>query len=334
MRANKIFECRKRANTRKGKEVPSTIVASELTRYYGDLLAVDHVNFEVQQGEIFGYLGPNGAGKTTTIKMLTGLLRPTKGTADVEGHDILHDLREVKRSIGIVPEVSNVYDELTAWDNLIFAAELYSVPRGERGRRAEEYLGMFDLYERRLMKVEGFSKGMKRRLTIAMALVHRPSILFLDEPTTGLDARSAVFVRDLIRRLKDKGTTIFLTTHYIEEADQLCDRVAIINEGRIVANDAPERLKSLVLGVHTIEVSFDGMNRETGHNLEAIPGCDTVVKQGDKFKLYTQEPSQVLPRLMGYAEERALTVISLNTLKPSLEDVFLKMTAPVGEREE
>lgn len=308
----------------------SAIVASELVRYYGDLLAVDHVNFEVQQGEIFGYLGPNGAGKTTTIKILTGLLKPSEGTARVGGYDILRDIHEIKGLIGIVPEVSNVYDELTAWDNLIFAAELYDVSRSEREKRATEFLGMFDLYDRRDSKVGGFSKGMKRRLTIAMALIHRPSILFLDEPTTGLDARSAVFVRDLIRSLNDEGITVFLTTHYIEEADQLCDRVAIISEGRIVASGAPERLKSLVLGVHIVEVSFDRVNRGVVHDLEAISGCDAVVKQGDKFNLYTQEPAEVLPGLMGYAEERALRVISLNTLKPRLEDVFLKMTAPVG----
>jgi ABC-2 type transport system ATP-binding protein len=310
------------------------IIASELTRYHGDLLAVDHVNFEVRQGEIFGYLGPNGAGKTTTIKMLTGLLHPTEGTAYVGGHDILHDLHKIKRSIGIVPEVSNVYGEMTAWDNLIFAAELYNVPRRERGRRAEQLLRRFDLYERRHTKVRSFSRGMKRRLTIAMALIHEPRILYLDEPTTALDVRSAVFVRNLIRQLKDEGITVFLTTHYIEEADQLCDRVAIINEGRIVANDAPERLKSSVLGVHTIEVSFNGGSDGKVLDLEAIPGCDGVVKQGDKFKLYTQEPTELLPRLVGYAEEYALQVVSLNTLKPRLEDVFLKMTAPVGEGRE
>jgi ABC-2 type transport system ATP-binding protein len=309
----------------------SAIVASELTRYHGDLLAVDHVSFDVQPGEVFGYLGPNGAGKTTTIKMLTGLLRPTEGTACVQGRDIRRDLCEIKTSIGIVPEVSNVYGELTAWDNLIFAAELYSVPRGERERRVKELLEEFGLYERRRSKVQGFSRGMKRRLTIAMALVHKPSILFLDEPTTALDARSATFVRDLIRGLKGEGITVFLTTHYIEEADQLCDRVAIINEGRIVANDAPEKLKRLILGVHTIEVSFDGGSDGRVSELESIPGCDAVLKQGDKFRLYTQRPADVLPRLVSYAEECALEVVSLNMLKPSLEQVFLKMTTPVGE---
>jgi ABC-2 type transport system ATP-binding protein len=308
------------------------IMASELTRYHGDLLAVDHVAFEVQPGEIFGYLGPNGAGKTTTIRMLTGLLRPTHGTATVNGYDVLRNVHGVKRSIGVVPEYSNIYNELTAWDNLIFAAELYSVPRGERSSRVKELLAKFDLHERGQSTVKGFSNGMKRRLTIAMALVHEPSILFLDEPTTALDVRGAMLVRDLIRQLRDEGITIFLTTHYIEEADQLCDRVAIINEGRIVANDAPEKLKSSVLGEHTIEVSFDGGNGRGTAGLEAIPACDGVVRQGDKFKLYTQEPARVLSGLMGYAEKHGLAVVSLNTLKPRLEDVFLKMTATAGQR--
>jgi len=283
----------------------NTIVASDLTRYHGDLLAVDHVSFEVQQGEIFGYLGPNGAGKTTTIRMLTGLLRPTEGTAYVNGYDVLHDIHWVKRSIGVVPEVSNVYDELTAWDNLTFAADLYNVLRREREKRAKELLEKFGLYERRQSKVKSYSRGMKRRLTIAMALIHHPGILFLDEPTTALDARTAVSVRDLIRQLKGEGITIFLTTHYIEEADQLCDRIAIINEGRIVACDTPERLKSSILGIHTIEISFDGGNDERASALEAIPGCDSVGKQGDKFRLYTQEPEEVLPNLIEYEETRA-----------------------------
>ncbi len=312
----------------------NTIVASDLTRYHGDLLAVDHVSFEVQQGEIFGYLGPNGAGKTTTIRMLTGLLRPTEGTAYVNGYDVLHDIHWVKRSIGVVPEVSNVYDELTAWDNLTFAADLYNVLRREREKRAKELLEKFGLYERRQSKVKSYSRGMKRRLTIAMALIHHPGILFLDEPTTALDARTAVSVRDLIRQLKGEGITIFLTTHYIEEADQLCDRIAIINEGRIVACDTPERLKSSILGIHTIEISFDGGNDERASALEAIPGCDSVGKQGDKFRLYTQEPEEVLPNLIEYAKKHALKVITLNMLKPRLEDVFLEMTSNANEGSE
>jgi ABC-2 type transport system ATP-binding protein len=260
--------------------------------------------------------------------MLIGLLSPTEGRATIGGYDTRRDLRKIKRIIGVVPEVSNVYDELTAWDNLIFAAELYNVPRSERKTRAEELLKTFELYDRRRWRVRSFSRGMKRKLTVAMALVHRPSILFLDEPTSGLDVRGSVSVRDLIRQLKDEGITVFLTTHYIEEADQLCDRIAIINGGRIVANDAPEKLKSLVLGVNTIEVSFAGGGNGKLSDLESIPRCDTAVQQGDKFKLYTQEPAELLPELMSYAQERALSVVSLSTLKPRLEDVFLKMTAP------
>jgi ABC-2 type transport system ATP-binding protein len=312
----------------------NAITASRLTRTHGDLLAVDHVSFEVEQGEVFGYLGPNGAGKTTTIKMLTGLLRPTEGTAQVNGYDISRDLHKVKRSIGVVPEVSNVYGELTAWDNLAFAGDLYGVPPRERDGRAETLLAQFDLYDRRQSKVKAYSRGMRRRLTIAMALIHNPDILFLDEPTTALDARSAIFVRDLIRQLRDDGITVFLTTHYIEEADQLCDRVAIINEGQIVACDTPERLKSSILGVHTIEVSFDGGSNGRASGLRAIPGCDSVGRQGDKFRLYTQEPQRVLPNLIAYAQEHTLNIITLNMLKPRLEDVFLEMTTQASERSE
>jgi ABC-2 type transport system ATP-binding protein len=310
----------------------NAIIASQLTRTHGDLLAVDHVSFEVAQAKIFGYLGPNGAGKTTTIKMLTGLLRPTEGTAQVNGYSISRDLHKVKRSIGIVPEVSNVYDELTAWDNLAFAGDLYGVPRRERETRAKDLLAEFDLYDRRQSKVKTYSRGMKRRLTIAMALIHSPSILFLDEPTTALDARSAIFVRDLVRQLKEEGITIFLTTHYIEEADQLCDRVAIINKGQIVACDTPERLKNSILGTHTIEVSFDSGNDGRASDLETISGCDSVGKQGDKYRLYTQNPQEVLPNLIAYAEGHSLSVITLNMLKPRLEDVFLEMTAHPSER--
>jgi ABC-2 type transport system ATP-binding protein len=310
----------------------NAITASQLTRTHGDLLAVDRVSFAVAQGEIFGYLGPNGAGKTTTIKMLTGLLRPTEGAAQVNGFSIARDLYRVKRSIGVVPEVSNVYDELTAWDNLAFAADLYNVPRRERETRANELLEEFGLYERRRSKVKTYSRGMKRRLTIAMALIHSPSILFLDEPTTALDARSAVFVRDLIRQLKDEGITVFLTSHYIEEADQLCDRVAIINEGRIVACDTPDRLKNSLLGTHTIEVSFDSGNDGRTSDLEAISGCDSVGKKGDKYRLCTQNPQEVLPKLIAYAEGHSLNVITLNMLRPRLEDVFLEMTAHISGR--
>src|SRR5208337_4940454 len=227
-----------------------------LTKYYAKLLAVDHVSFEVKQGEIFGFLGPNGAGKTTTTKMLTGLTRPTSGTLAVSGKDMVRESIEAKKSIGVVPENSNVYDEMSAWDNLIFAAQLYRVPKNQREKKAKELLELFGLYERRKDRAGVFSKGMKRRLTIAAALVHMPSLLFLDEPTSGLDVQSSRMIRNLIKDLNRTGVTIFLTTHYIEEADQLCQRIAMINKGKIVALDSPEKLKASVEKHQTIDVSF------------------------------------------------------------------------------
>jgi len=311
----------------------NAIEVQNLTKYYGDFLAVDHVNFEVRRGEVFGFLGPNGAGKTTTQRMLTTLLEPTEGRIVIVGHDLACDAYPVKRQMGLVPEESNVYTELTAWDNLMFTAQLYRVPRNERAVRAQELLEPFGLWEKRDVKVENFSKGMRRRLSIAMAIIHKPSLLFLDEPTPGLDAQSARAIRDLIRRLNAEGTTIFLSTHQIEEANQLCDRVAIINHGRIAAIDTPERLKQAFQRVQSVEVSLEPDRPETprvletlGVSLAALPGVTHPVKMGDKWRLYTEDPSALLPQVMDYARSHELRVVSLSTLGPSLEDVFLEIT--------
>ena len=222
----------------------TVIQASDLTKSYGVLLAVDHVNFEIEKGEIFGFLGPNGAGKTTTIRMLTGLSKPTEGEASVLGFDVGTEIVEAKRHIGVVPETSNLYDELSAIDNLVFMAQLYGVPRDQRRERAEELLKNFGLYERKDGLFRTFSRGMKRALTIASALIHNPEILFLDEPTVGLDVVAARSLRNLIANLHQQRTTIFLTTHYLEEAELLCDRVAIIAKGKILEIDTPQNLKN------------------------------------------------------------------------------------------
>lgn len=312
----------------------NAIKVDNLTKYYGDpsarsgqaLLAVDHINFEVYQGEIFGFLGPNGAGKTTTQRMLTTLLEPTEGRIVINGHDLARDAYPVKRQTGLVPEESNVYAELTAWDNLMFTARLYRVPRRERVKRAQELLEAFGLWEKRDVKVENFSKGMRRRLSIAMAIIHKPALLFLDEPTPGLDAQTARAIRDLVRRLNAEGTTIFLTTHQIEEANQLCDRVAIINHGRIAAIDTPEQLKRAFQRVQSVEVALEPDGQAHGQPLAALPGVTTSVKMGDKWRLYTEDPSVLLPQVMDYARSQRLRVVSLSTLGPSLEDVFLEIT--------
>lgn len=301
------------------------VKAQGLTKRYGHILAVNHVDLEVFEGEIFGLLGPNGAGKTTTIRMLTGQTRPTFGAAIVAGHDIIKEPIEAKQRVGVVPEGPTLYDEMSAWDNLIFAAQLYGVPKTERGKRARELLELFGLYERRKDRVGSFSRGMKRRLTIATALIHEPDVLFLDEPTTGLDVQSSRMIRNLIKELNEGGTTVFLTTHYIEEADMLCQRVAIINKGKIVAVDNPEKLKATVEERHVVEVSFSPSGDLNG-KLRSLNHVNNVSRFGDKFRLYVDEASEVIPLIIDFARENGLKIISINTLKPSLEDAFVKIT--------
>jgi ABC-2 type transport system ATP-binding protein len=215
------------------------IETHELTRDYDHFRAVDRLTFSVAAGEIFGFLGPNGAGKTTTIKMLTGQLRPTSGRATVWGHDVLRQRAAIKSVIGVVFEFQNIYERMTAAENLRFSARLY----GLNGSRVEEVLALVGLAEQGHKKTADFSNGMKQRLLIARAMLHRPRVLFMDEPTRGLDPRVARDIRALVQQLKHEGVTVFLTTHYMEEADRLCDRVAILDGGRIIALDTPDKLK-------------------------------------------------------------------------------------------
>ncbi len=310
------------------------IRVNNLTKVFGPadsgVVAVDHISFDVRRGEVFGFLGPNGAGKTTTQRMLTTLLEPTEGSIIIHGHDLARDAYPVKRQMGLVPEESNVYTELTAWENLMFTGRLYRVSRAERTERAQHLLETFGLWEKRDVKAENYSKGMRRRLSIAMAIIHRPALLFLDEPTPGLDVQSARAIRDLIRQLNAEGTTIFLTTHQIEEANQLCDRVAIIKQGRIAAVDTPERLKAAFRRVQSVEVGLEPTAAQVSENSRAswagVPGVTTAVKWGDKWRLYTEDPSVLLPQVLDHARANGLKVISLSTLGPSLEDVFLEIT--------
>jgi ABC-2 type transport system ATP-binding protein len=303
----------------------NAIEVTDLTKRYDGIIAVDNIAFHVKKAEIFGFLGPNGAGKTTTIRLLTGLTRPTSGTIRVAGKDMTREPNNAKEHLGVVPEVSNIYDEMSAWDNLIFAAQLYTVPRDEREKRAKELLELFGLYERRTDRAGNFSKGMKRRLTIATALIHKPDILFLDEPTSGLDVQSSRMIRDLTKDLNRNGTTIFLTTHYIEEADQLCQRVAIINRGRIVVVDNPEKLKASVEKHQIIEVSFD-QTQNLEHKLASLKYVNKAVQIGDKFKLHVKNTSEAIPLIIDFARENGLKIVSINTLNPSLEDAFVEMT--------
>lgn len=304
----------------------NAIEVANLTKQYGDVTAVDGMSFTVTAGEFFGLLGPNGAGKTTTIRMLTGLTRPTSGSAKITGRDCVKEPVAVKQRIGVVSEVSNLYNELSAWDNLMFIGELYGVDKQTRTDRVKQLLEAFQLYERRHDRLAGYSKGMKRRVRIAAALIHHPDVLFLDEPTSGLDVQSSRMIRSLVRQLNKDGMTVFLTTHYIDEADQFCERVAIMKQGRIVAEGPPEKLKATLQGEHVVEVAFVGDCSGLENLLRADQTVNEVTKQADKYHIHTTNPSGVIREIVQFATANRLEIMSVNTGRPSLEDVFMKYT--------
>jgi ABC-2 type transport system ATP-binding protein len=302
------------------------IEVTDLAKRYGDIRALDSVSFTVETGEVFGYLGPNGAGKTTTIRILTGITKPTSGSATIFGRDIVTDTVRARRQMGIVYETSNVYDDLSAWRNMMFAGDLYHVGKRDRESRGKELLETFGLWDRRASRVRGFSKGMKRRLTIAMGLINDPQLLFLDEPTYGLDVQSNLIIRDVLHTLTERGVTVFLTTHNIEEANLTCNRVAIINKGRIAAIDSPERLKQTIQSVQSVEVSFENNSTEIFADLENLPLVSEARREGDKIRLYTQDPGSLLKEVMASADAHQDRVVSATTLGPTLEDVFIRLT--------
>jgi len=294
-----------------------------LTKSYGKLVAVNNVNMQVHEGELFGLLGPNGAGKTTIVRLITGLTKPSSGRVLVAGHDMSREPVKVKKEFGLIPEISNLYNDMSAWENLIFSSKLYGIRKDEASRRSMELLELFGLKERLGGKVGQFSKGMKRRLAIAMALIHRPRILFLDEPTGGLDVQSSRLIRQMLRQLHMDGVTIFMTTHYIEEADQLCNRVAIINQGSIVALDTPEKLRSSTPEV-VIDVAFDS---PTQIPAELEENFSKLVKlREERFRLFTTDPETLIKLLRGFAKTTGRSIMAMSTMKPTLEDVFVKYT--------
>ena len=295
-----------------------------LTKYYGELRAVDHINFEVKKGEIFGFLGPNGAGKTTTIRMLTGLLTPNSGDVFIDGFDITRDPIKVKTKLGVIPEMGNIYADLTARQNIILAGKYYGVPRKELERKTDNFLNQFGLFERRNELVKTFSKGMKQRVNIASAITHNPEILFLDEPTSGLDVQSQRMIRDIINQMNQKGATIFLSTHNIEEANKLCERVGIINKGRIAAIDRPEKLRKTFEETRSVEISFD--KSIDSDLMEKSNLVNKIERWGDKWKLYTDNPDKLVKYLAKFAEDQKLRIVSIQICAASLEDAFMKLT--------
>ena len=302
------------------------IVVNGLAKHFGSVVAVASVTFSVQQGELFGFLGPNGAGKTTTINMLTGLARPHAGTIRIGGIDCTHVPKAAQHLMGVVPDESNLYPELTGFDNLTFCGALYGMSKPDREARARELLDHFGLAEAAERKFAGYSKGMKRKLTIAAGMIHRPSILFLDEPTTGIDVASARQIRQLIADLNDGGTTVFLTTHYIEEAERLCQRIAFLVRGRIVRIDTVEELMRHTEGRHIVEFALSGNTTELCEQIRAefsTLQCQAVA--GGNIRVESSEPVRVGP-LVRLLEDRNAEVFEARKVRPSLEDVFVRVT--------
>ena len=297
-----------------------------LVKTFDGFTAVDRISFAVAEGELFGLLGPNGAGKTTTINMLATLLRPSAGTATVSGFDVARDRDAVRKSIGVVFQEPALDGRLTGRENLEFHTMMYGLGRAERRSRIDEVLALVELTDKAATLVEKYSGGMKRRLEIARGLTHRPKVLFLDEPTLGLDAQTRRHIWDYVRRLnKEAGVTIILTTHYMEEADFLCDRVAIMDHGKFVAMDTPARLKD-TLGGDVISMELEG---DTAALLGELAGLDWIKRtkfHEDVLSLTMEKGERRIPELVVAAQQHGVTVRCVNLRKPSLEDVFLHFT--------
>ena len=302
------------------------VSVTNLKKTYGDFTAVDGISFDIQQGEIFGFLGPNGAGKTSTINMLIGLSRPSGGTITIDGIDGIKDIKKAQSIMGIVADESNLYDEMNGFDNLCFCASLYGMRKEEREKRANELLEQFNLKDAGKRPFKAYSKGMRRKLTIAAGIIHNPKILFLDEPTTGIDVESARQIRSLILDMKQRGTTVFLTTHYIEEAERICDRIAFIVNGKIVKTGTIDELMENAGHEHIIKLTLNDGAKGIENELQRdFPSLRIEVK--DENTCYITSPVKVaLSPVLQYLDSRGISVFEAKEIRPTLEDVFVKVT--------
>ncbi len=304
-----------------------SIVAEHLVKKFGDLIAVNDISFSVGHQELFGLLGPNGAGKTTLIRMLTTLTPPTSGTAKIAGHDIVSDADGVRLVIGVIPQALTSDPELTADENMLLHAKLFGVPSNERRELIARLLDQVDLSKFAKTFVRNFSGGMRRRLEIARGLVHSPKILFLDEPTTGLDPVSRTNVWEMIRRLREHSKlTIVLTTHYMDEADKLCDRIAIVDHGRLAALDTPARLKDSVPGTDTVEAEFTNAPPDWLAQLSKLSHAANVAQHDEVVHISSNDGPATVAALMDLARARGVTVHRVTVQGTTLDDVFLHFT--------
>jgi len=301
------------------------IVADNLTKMFGHLVAVDHICFEVEEGEVFGFLGANGAGKTSTVMMLATALNPSSGTATVSGYDIVRERNEVRESIGIVFEELSLDINLTARENLDFHATLYHLPQKVRDERISQALDLVELRDRQNTLVKYYSGGMQRRLEIARGMLNAPKVLFLDEPTLGLDVQTRRLLWDYAKRLnKESGTSILLNTHYVEEADYLCDRVAVLAHGRIAVVDTPKALEdSLGSSVLSIKFAQETVASEFARLLNGMDWVNNIDRHDTQLRLSVGNQWMKIPEVVRLAREHGVAISSIDEHKPSLEDVFL-----------
>jgi len=306
------------------------VQTSGLTKKFGGLVAVDHMDLSVNAGEIFGFLGPNGAGKTTTVRILCGLMMPTSGTATVVGHDVVTEPEEVKQRIGYMPQAYGLYDDLTVDENLEFFGSIYRVPRDERRKRADEILQLVRLEDFRKHYAGQLSGGMKRRLSLAVSLIHNPELLILDEPTAGIDPPLRRIFWQYFRELNKRGVTFFINTHYMDEAE-LCDRLALISYGKLVSLGSPTELKRKAVGGERVEFVTADLRR-TGEILKDSELVREIHTSDGGTQLTVEEAASAIPRLTSLLREHGVEVLQVRQLQPSLEDVFIKLVEDAGER--
>jgi ABC-2 type transport system ATP-binding protein len=300
------------------------IDVQHIVKTFGTFTAVNDITFAVEDGEIFGLLGPNGAGKSTLIRILTTLLPPTAGAARVNGFDVVKQADEVRKSIGVIPQAMTSDLELSVEENLVIYAKLYGVPREKRKRLIDHLLDAVELSQWRDKQVKNLSGGMRRRVEIARGLVHEPRLFFLDEPTTGLDPVSRVAVWEMLQRIKsERDLTVLITTHYMDEADKLCDRIAIVDHGELKALDSPLKLKASIPGKNVIEVSFSAAPADWRKRLEQLPGVETVTEQEGVFRISSSNGPATTTALVEMAAQARVAVHSLSVQSTTLDDVFV-----------
>ena len=321
--------------TQAGPTMPLIIAKVEnLSKAFGKLKAVDNVSFEVKMGEIFGFVGPNGAGKTTTINMLTTLIKPSSGNAVVCGYDIFKDANEVRRNVGVVPQEYTADEDMTGINNVLLCADLYGIPRSDSKPHAQELLKLVELQDAAKRKVSTYSGGMRRRLELACGLINYPKLLFLDEPTLGLDVQTRTVVWKYIKMLKDEyQMTLFLTTHYLEEADSLCDRIAIIDHGHIIRIGSPEELKESI-GGDVIVVTLKETEPDISSDIAKIKLVKNVQKNDNNYRIKVELGEEASPQITDLIRSKGLHVTKVSLTKPTLDEAYLEFTGRSLREEE